>query len=87
MGVALTARAIAIDASPELRSAIAGMGRTEDVKFSPDNRRLAVAGSLFQFGARKPPAALPVREPLAVEHFAKGIDAFGTSSRVHFTSE
>src|SRR5262245_46475722 len=44
MGVALTVRAIEIDAPADLRSALAGMGRTEDVKFSPDNRRLAVAG-------------------------------------------
>jgi hypothetical protein len=44
MGVALTARAIEVDAPADLRSVIAGMGRTEDVKFSPDNRRLAIAG-------------------------------------------
>src|SRR5207237_6946749 len=31
-------------ASAEVRQALANMGRTEDVKFSPSNRRLAIAG-------------------------------------------
>jgi len=31
-------------ASQQIRDAIAGMGRTEDVRFSPDGRQLAVAG-------------------------------------------
>ncbi len=31
-------------ASDEIRAAIAELGRTEDVQFSPDNRRLAIAG-------------------------------------------
>jgi len=30
-------------ASDQVRGAIASMGRTEDVTFSPDNRRLAIA--------------------------------------------
>ena len=29
--------------SPEVRRAIAGLGRTEDIRFSPNNRRLAIA--------------------------------------------
>ena len=31
-------------ASDEVKEALASLGRTEDVKFSPDNRRLAIAG-------------------------------------------
>ncbi len=29
---------------PMVLSALEGLGRTEDVRFSPDNRRLAIAG-------------------------------------------
>lgn len=38
------ATAIEPHAPPHVRDALAGLGRTEDVKFSPDNRRLALAG-------------------------------------------
>lgn len=37
---------IAIVASNEILSAIGRLGRTEDVHFSPDNRRLAIAGMM-----------------------------------------
>ncbi|MEP7206433.1 MAG: hypothetical protein ABI920_05800 [Casimicrobiaceae bacterium] len=37
-------RQIAFAASPELLAVVAGMGRTEDVAFSPSNRRIAFAG-------------------------------------------
>jgi len=33
---------IPFDASPEAREALHGFGRTEDIRFSPDNRRLAL---------------------------------------------
>ena len=36
--------ALDFEAPDEIRSAIAGIGRTEDVRFSPDGRRLIVAG-------------------------------------------
>jgi DNA-binding beta-propeller fold protein YncE len=39
---------IAYVASQKTRSIIAGIGRTEDVKLSPDNKRLAVVGFLDQ---------------------------------------
>ena len=32
------------EASPEIHQALAGLGRTEDIGFSPSNRRLALAG-------------------------------------------
>jgi hypothetical protein len=35
---------IAFDASPDVRSALGALGRTEDVRFSPSGRRLALAG-------------------------------------------
>ena len=46
----------AIEASPEIRKAISGLGRTEDIVFSPDDRRLAVvdyvAEKVFIFAIR-----------------------------------
>src|SRR5436190_16297890 len=35
---------IEFTASAEVRQGLANLGRTEDVKFSPSNRRLAIAG-------------------------------------------
>ena len=35
---------IAFDASPDVRSALGALGRTEDVRFSRSGRRLALAG-------------------------------------------
>jgi hypothetical protein len=35
---------IAFDASPDVRAALGALGRTEDVRFSPSGRRLALAG-------------------------------------------
>lgn len=43
MNADLTAQ-LPFTATDDIRSAIASAGRTEDVKFSPDNRRLAIAG-------------------------------------------
>src|SRR5262245_53317664 len=44
------------DASPEVRAVVARIGRTEDVKLSPDNRRLAVVdyfnNKVFLFSVR-----------------------------------
>ena len=37
---------IKISASEDVQKALAEIGRTEDIKFSPDNRRLAIAGFL-----------------------------------------
>ena len=37
---------IKISASEDVQKALAEIGRTEDIKFSPDNRRLAIAGLL-----------------------------------------
>ena len=36
-------RKLDVSASSRIRDAIAGLGRTEDIKFSPNNRRLAIA--------------------------------------------
>ena len=44
MGTALMLREADVVAPDGVRAVIARMGRTEDVSFSPDNRRLAVAG-------------------------------------------
>jgi DNA-binding beta-propeller fold protein YncE len=50
--VALTP--VAFTASDAVRAALAGIGRTEDIRFSPDNRRLAVAAffanAVYVFG-------------------------------------
>ena len=40
----LAAQRIAYAASDDVRAVIAGIGRTEDVQFSPDQKRLAIAG-------------------------------------------
>ncbi len=37
---------IAFAASPDLQDVISKIGRTEDIKFSPDNKRLAVISYL-----------------------------------------
>ncbi|MEE9344437.1 MAG: hypothetical protein V3U88_02400 [Methylococcales bacterium] len=37
---------IAFDASPDIKDVISKIGRTEDIKFSPDNKRLAVISYL-----------------------------------------
>ena len=38
----VTQARIDYDASPQIRDVLSGIGRTEDVKFSPDNSRLAI---------------------------------------------
>lgn len=40
----MTTVEIPFEASPAVRSVLGQLGRTEDVRFSPDNRRLALAG-------------------------------------------
>ncbi len=55
---------VRFDASDAVREALAGLGRTEDIRFSPDNRFLAIAGFL----AKK---CLLLR--IAIAHEASGV--------------
>lgn len=47
---------IAVNISPRMHAVVSRLGRTEDIRFSPDNRRLAIAGyaknSCFLFDIR-----------------------------------
>jgi len=45
--IALSIGDVQLETTPAIRSLIAGLGRTEDLRFSPNGRRLAVAGYLL----------------------------------------
>ena len=50
--VARIAGALQIQAAPEVLSVIAALGRTEDLRFSPSGRLIAIAGYLKKLDCR-----------------------------------